>query len=73
VEVRAKIPWRDAQGRLASFHSLRKTFGTYLAPVAVPLRVAMGMLRVTEASATEYCRVEAEVWLLKAKERKKNP
>jgi integrase len=49
VEVRAKIPWRDAQGRLASFHCLRKTFGTYLALADVPLRVAMDMMRVTAA------------------------
>lgn len=49
VEVRAKIPWRDAQGRLASFHCLRKTFGTYLALADVPLRVAMDMMRVTDA------------------------
>src|SRR5262249_52457847 len=49
VEVRAKIPWRDGQGRLASFHCLRKTFGTYLALADVPLRVAMDMMRVTDA------------------------
>lgn len=49
VEARAKIPWRDAQGRLASFHCLRKTFGTYLALADVPLRVAMDMMRVTDA------------------------
>jgi integrase len=49
VEIRAKIPWRDAQGRLASFHCLRKTFGTYLALADVPLRVAMDMMRVTDA------------------------
>lgn len=49
VEVRASIPWRDAQGRLASFHCLRKTFGTYLALADVPLRVAMDMMRVTDA------------------------
>jgi hypothetical protein len=46
VEIRAKIPWRDAQGRLASFHCLRKT---YLALADVPLRVAMDMMRVTDA------------------------
>lgn len=49
VEKRAGIPWRDAQGRLASFHALRKTFGTYLALADVPLRVAMDMMRVTDA------------------------
>lgn len=49
VTVRAKIPWRDDQGRLASFHCLRKTFGTYLALADVPIRVAMDMMRVTEA------------------------
>jgi integrase len=49
VEARAKIPWRDEQGRLASFHCLRKTFGTYLALADVPLRVAMDMMRVTDA------------------------
>lgn len=49
VEQRAKIPWRDAQGRLASFHALRKTFGTYLALANVPRRVAMDLMRVTDA------------------------
>jgi integrase len=49
VEERAKIPWRDEQGRLASFHCLRKTFGTYLALADVPLRTAMEMMRVTDA------------------------
>jgi integrase len=49
VEVRAKIPWRDAQGRLASFHCLRKTFATNLALADVPLRVAMELMRVTDA------------------------
>ena len=49
VEVRAGIPWRDAQGRLASFYCLRKTFGTHLALADVPLRVAMEMMRVTDA------------------------
>jgi integrase len=49
VEARAKIPWRDGQDRLASFHCLRKTFGTYLALADVPLRVAMDLMRVTEA------------------------
>jgi integrase len=49
VEGRAGIPWRDGQGRLASFHALRKTFATYLALADVPLRVAMDMMRVTDA------------------------
>jgi integrase len=49
VESRAKIPWRDEQGRMASFHALRKTFGTYLALADVPLRTAMEMMRVTNA------------------------
>jgi integrase len=48
VEARAKIPWRDAQSRLASFHCLRKTFCTYLALADVPIRVAMDMMRVTD-------------------------
>jgi integrase len=49
VVKRAKIPWRDDQNRLASFHALRKTFGTYLALANVPLREMMEMMRVTEA------------------------
>src|SRR5262249_52503500 len=49
AEKRAGIPWRDAQGPLASFHALRKTFATYLALADVPLRVAMEMMRVTDA------------------------
>jgi hypothetical protein len=32
-----------------------------------------GQITIEEASATEYYRVEAELWLLKAKEGKKNP
>ena len=39
----------SAHGRLASFHCLRKTFATYLALADVPLRVAMEMMRVTDA------------------------
>jgi integrase len=46
---RAGIAWRDAQGRLASFHCLRKTFCTYLALADVPIRVAMDLMRVTDA------------------------
>ena len=49
VETRAGIPWRDGQGRLASFHALRKSFGTYSALANVPLRVAMDLMRMTEA------------------------
>ncbi len=49
VVERAKIPWRDERNRLASFHCLRKTFATYLALADVPIRVAMDMMRVTDA------------------------
>lgn len=49
VTERAGIPWRDERGRLASFHCLRKTFGTALAASGAPVRVAMELLRVTEA------------------------
>jgi integrase len=49
VTVRACIPWRDDQNRLASFHALRKTFGTYLAIANVPMRTAMDLMRVTDA------------------------
>jgi integrase len=47
VETRAKIPWRDGRGRLASFHALRKTFGTYLALANVSIRESMLIMRVT--------------------------
>jgi integrase len=49
VTERAKIPWRDELGRLASFHALRKTFGTSLALAGVPMRTAMELMRVTNA------------------------
>jgi integrase len=62
VEVRAKIPWRDDQNRLASFHALRKTFATYLALADVPLRVAMDMMRVTDAKLLNGVYTDAKLF-----------
>jgi integrase len=42
---RAGIPYRDAEGRQADFHSLRYTFCTFLALANVPIRTAMELMR----------------------------
>jgi integrase len=41
---KAGIPYRDAEGRQADFHSLRYTFCTLLALANVPIRTAMELM-----------------------------
>src|SRR5262249_139383 len=61
VEQRAKIPWRDAQGRLASFHALRKTFLTDLALAIVSRRVAMDLMWVMDAKLLDDVYTDANL------------
>jgi integrase len=49
---RAGIPKRDAEGRTVDVHSLRTTFGTYLAMSGVAPRVAMELMRHSEIGLT---------------------
>ncbi len=50
---KAGIAYRDALGRVADFHSLRKTFGTNLARGGVPSRVAMTLMRHSDRRLTD--------------------
>ena len=50
---KAGIPYRDAQDRVADFHSLRKTFCTNLARHGVPSRVAMMLMRHSDRRLTD--------------------
>jgi integrase/recombinase XerC len=54
---RAEIPYYDDQGRQASFHALRKTFGTELALAGVSLVKAMPLMRHSDPKLTAriYC------------------
>ncbi len=49
---RAKIDYKDAEGRQADFHSLRMTFGTMLAKSGVAPRTAMELMRHTDLRLT---------------------
>ena len=49
---RAGIPKRDAEGRTVDVHSLRMTFGTYLALAGVAPRTAMELMRHSEVGLT---------------------
>jgi integrase len=49
---RAGIPKRDAEGRTVDVHSLRTTFGTYLAMSGVAPRTAMELMRHSEIGLT---------------------
>ena len=49
---RAGIPKRDAEGRTVDVHSLRTTFGTYLALSGVTPRVAMELMRHSRIELT---------------------
>jgi integrase len=49
---RAGIPKRDAEGRTVDIHSLRTTFGTYLALSGVTPRVAMEWMRHSRIELT---------------------
>ena len=48
----AGIPFADAQGRVADFHSLRHTFGTHMGQNGVPMAVAKKMMRHSSAELT---------------------
>jgi hypothetical protein len=49
----AGIPYQDAVGRYADFHSLRKTLGTNLARAGVPRRIAMSVMRHSDGKLTD--------------------
>jgi integrase len=49
----AGIPYQDALGRYADFHSLRKTLGTNLAKAGVPRRTAMSVMRHSDGKLTD--------------------
>jgi integrase len=49
---RAGIPKRDAEGRTVDVHSLRTTFGTYLAMSGVTPRIAMELMRHSQIGLT---------------------
>jgi hypothetical protein len=49
---RAGIPKRDTEGRTVDVHSLRTTFGTYLALSGVTPRVAMELMRHSQIGLT---------------------
>jgi integrase len=49
---RAGIPKRDSEGRTVDVHSLRTTFGTYLAMSGVAPRVAMELMRHSQIDLT---------------------
>jgi len=50
---RAGIEYQDAQGRVADFHSLRKTFNTHMAKNGTPLRVRMELMRHGDCRLTD--------------------
>ncbi len=50
--VAAEIPYVDAKGEYADFHSLRKTFGTMLTLAGVPQRVVMELMRHSDMRLT---------------------
>ncbi len=49
----AGIPYQDALGRYADFHSLRKTLCTNLARAGVPRRTAMAVMRHSDSKLTD--------------------
>ena len=50
---KAGVVYKDAQGHVADFHSLRKTFCTNLARYGVPSRVAMALMRHSDRRLTD--------------------
>jgi len=50
----AGIPYKDELGRVAAFHSPRKTFGTNLARAGVPRRTAMELMRHGDSRLTGF-------------------
>ena len=51
--TKAGIAYVDTQGRVADFHSMRKTFGTNLAKGNVPRRTAMSLMRHSDGKLTD--------------------
>lgn len=56
---RAGIPFEDENGRRIDIHALRKTFGTMLSVIGVPLRVGMELMRHSESKLTEKVYTDA--------------
>jgi site-specific recombinase XerD len=56
------IPYRDAQGRVLDFHSLRVSYATNLARAGVPLAVAQRLLDHSSPAITSkfYTILETE-------------
>jgi hypothetical protein len=50
---KASVSYIDSLGRVADFHSLRKTFGTNLARGGVASRVAMSLMRHSDRRLTD--------------------
>jgi integrase len=50
---KAGVAYFDTQGRVADFHSLRKTFCTNLARAGVPRRTAMALMRHSDGKLTD--------------------
>jgi len=50
---KAGVAYRDALGKYADFHALRKTFGTNLAIAGVPRRTAMSLMRHSDGKLTD--------------------
>ena len=48
----AGIPYRDEEGRVLDFHSLRHTFGTNLARAGVAPKVAQELMRHSDINLT---------------------
>lgn len=48
----AGIEYRDATGRVVNFHSLRTTFGTWLAQAGVPIQHAQKLMRHSDPKIT---------------------
>lgn len=50
---KAGIVYVDAQGRVADFHNLRKTFCTRMANSGIPRRVVMALMRHSDPRITD--------------------
>ena len=55
----AGIPYKDEQGRVADFHSLRHTLATNLARAGVPPRMAMAIMRHSDMRLTNTTYTDA--------------
>jgi len=58
---RAGIPYKDGQGRVADFHSLRYTFATSLANVGAPERIAMELMRHSDRRLTDKAYTDSQL------------